>query len=110
MTTLAAELDIRPDFVFRQGRESDRHKDARFPRQGNNIMTERQKETDRLKKDIRDAQIESEILEKAVSIFSRSYSYYSYSGRTRIYKNLQVFSTLCHFSTCQFIIDLLLLR
>jgi transposase len=110
MTTLAAELDIRPDLVFRQGRESDRHKVARYHEQGNNIMAERQKETARLNKDIRDAQIECDIFKKAVSIFSKSYSNYSYSGRTRIYKNLQVFNTLHHFSTYQFIIDLLLLR
>ena len=42
-------------------------------------MTEEQKEIVRLKKELRDAQIERDILKKAVSIFSKSDGKYSNS-------------------------------
>jgi len=42
-------------------------------------MTEEQKEIAKLKKELRDAQLERDILKKAVSIFSRSDGKYSNS-------------------------------
>jgi len=42
-------------------------------------MTEEQKEIARLKKELRDAQLECDILKKAVSIFSRNDGKYSNS-------------------------------
>lgn len=68
---LAEELDIRPDLIYRWRRESEDHKDSSFPGQGNKAMTEEQKEITRLKKELRDAQLERDILKKAVSIFSK---------------------------------------
>jgi transposase len=79
LTALAGELDIRPDLIYRWRREATKHPDASFPGQGNKIQTEEQKEIARLKKELRDAQIERDILKKAVSIFSKNDGKYSNS-------------------------------
>jgi transposase len=77
ITALAAELDIRADLIYRWRRESTTHRDASFPGQGNKILTEDQKEIARLKKELRVAQMERDILKKAVSIFSKNDGKYS---------------------------------
>jgi transposase len=76
---LALEMDIRPDLIYRWRRLADIHKEASFPGQGNKILTEEQKEIARLKKELRDTQLERDILKKAVSIFSKSDGKYSNS-------------------------------
>ena len=78
-TALASELDIRADLIYRWRREAAKHKVASFPGQGNKILTQEQKEIARLKKELHDAQIERDILKKAVSIFSRNDGKYSNS-------------------------------
>ena len=78
-TALASELDIRADLIYRWRREATKHRVASFPGQGNKILTEEQKEIMRLKKELHDAQIERDILKKAVSIFSRNDGKYSNS-------------------------------
>ena len=50
-----------------------------FPGHGNPKQTEEQKEIAKLKKDLRDTQMERDILKKAVSIFSKSDGKYSNS-------------------------------
>jgi len=79
ISALAAELDLRIDMIYRWRREALANLGASFPGQGNKIMTEEQKEIARLKKELRDAQLERDILKKAVSIFSRSDGKYSNS-------------------------------
>jgi len=76
---LAAELDIRADLIYRWRREANKHLEASFPGQGNKILTDDQKAIARLKKELRDAQIERDILKKAVSIFSKNDGKYSNS-------------------------------
>jgi transposase len=76
---LASELDINPDLIYRWRREATTHLGASFPGQGNKILTEEQKEIALLKKELRDAQIERDILKKAVSIFSKNDGKYSNS-------------------------------
>ena len=76
---LASEMDIRPDLIYRWRRLAEVHKEASFPGHGNQILTEEQKEIVRLKKELRDAQLERDILKKAVSIFSKSDGKYSNS-------------------------------
>jgi transposase len=76
---LASELDINPDLIYRWRREATTHPGASFPGQGNKILTEEQKEIALLKKELRDAQIERDILKKAVSIFSKNDGKYSNS-------------------------------
>ncbi len=69
---VAEELDIRPDIVRRWKREMEQYGEGSFSGQGNANLTPEQKEIHRLKKELREAQIERDILKKAVSIFSRS--------------------------------------
>lgn len=76
---LAAELDLRPELIYRWRREALANDAASFPGQGNKMMTEEQKEIARLKKELRDAQLERDILKKAVSIFSKNDGKYSNS-------------------------------
>jgi len=78
-TALASELDIPADLIYRWRREAAKHQVASFPGQGNKILTQEQKEIARLKKELHDAQIERDILKKAVSIFSRNDGKYSNS-------------------------------
>ncbi len=77
ISALAAEMDIRPDLIYRWRREAVAFDRASSPGQGNNIMTGEQKKIARLKKELRDDQLERDILKKAVSIFSRSDGKYS---------------------------------
>ena len=79
LTALASELDIRAELIYRWRREASRHQAASFPGQGNKTLTEEQKEIARLKKELRDAQLERDILKKAVSIFSKNDGKYSNS-------------------------------
>ena len=79
LTTLASELDIRADLIYQWRKEAEAHRGASFPGQGNKILTEEQKEIAKLKKELRDAKLERDILKKAVSIFSKNDGKYSNS-------------------------------
>jgi len=76
---LADELDIRPDLLYRWRREAMGPSGTSFPGHGNPKMTEEEKEIARLKKELREIQLERDILKKAVSIFSKSDGKYSNS-------------------------------
>lgn len=69
---VAEELDIRPDMIRRWKRELEHHGEGSFSGYGNANLTPEQKEIKRLKKELKEAQIERDILKKAVSIFSRN--------------------------------------
>ncbi len=68
---VAEELGIRTELVTRWKREYSQYKDGSFSGHGNANMTAEQKEIARLKKELREAQLERDILKKAVSIFSK---------------------------------------
>jgi len=76
---LAEELEINPDLLYRWRREALESREASFPGQGNPKQTEQEKEIAKLKKELRDTQLERDILKKAVSIFSKSDGKYSNS-------------------------------
>jgi transposase len=76
-SALASELDIRADLIYRWRREAELNQGAIFPGQDNKILTDEQKEIARLKKELRDAQLERDIVKKAVSIFSKNDGRYS---------------------------------
>ena len=69
---IAVELDIRPELLYRWRREYQKYHNNSFPGQGKPKMTDLEREVARLKKELRDARMERDILKKAVSIFSRS--------------------------------------
>ncbi|GIV35572.1 MAG: transposase [Chitinophagales bacterium] len=76
---VADELGIRAELVRRWRREYEQYQEGSFSGQGVANMTAEQKEIARLKKALKDVQIERDILKKAVSIFSRSDGRYSNS-------------------------------
>ncbi len=76
---VADELGLRTELVTRWKREHQRYGDGSFSGHGNVNMTSEQKEIARLKKELRDAQLERDILKKAISIFSKGDNKYSNS-------------------------------
>jgi|SRR6478752_7738778 len=68
----AQELGIPQDLIRRWVREKRGKGSASFSGNGNASLTEDQKEIERLKKELREAQLERDILKKAVGIFSKN--------------------------------------
>lgn len=68
---VAEELGIRADLIRRWNREIEQYQEASFSGKGNANLTADQKEIASLKKALKEAQLERDILKKAVSIFSR---------------------------------------
>lgn len=68
----AKELGIPQDLIRRWTRERISKGTASFSGNGIPSLTEDQKEIERLKKELKDAQIERDILKKAISIFSKN--------------------------------------
>ena len=69
---LAKELKIRPELLYRWRRELEKKEGKSFPGNGKVIKTDMEMEMDLLKKRLKDAELENEILKKAVGIFSRN--------------------------------------
>jgi len=74
---VARELGIKPDLVSRWKREYSKHKEGSFSGHGNENMTEGEKEINRLKKELKEAELERDILKKAISIFSKGGNKYT---------------------------------
>ena len=69
---IADSLDIGPELLYRWRREYQQYEKNSFPGKGKPKMTDMERENAQLKKELRDAKMERDILKKAVSIFSRS--------------------------------------
>lgn len=69
---VSEDLGIRSDMVRRWKREYNQYQEGGFSGHGKANMTDEQKEIARLKRELSDAQIERDILKKAVGIFSRN--------------------------------------
>lgn len=76
-TEIGRELDIPSDLVRRWSREYKSNSRGSFSGNGKPVLTDEQKEILELKKALKNAEIERDILKKAVSIFSRSDNKYS---------------------------------
>jgi len=74
---IARELDIPGDMVRRWSREYKSNGDRSFAGNGKPILSPEQREIAELKKALKEAQIERDILKKAVCIFSKSDNKYS---------------------------------
>lgn len=77
LSALAKELDIPPAMLYRWRREFSAKQNGSFPGNGKVILSETEQELARLKKELRETQMERDILKKAVGIFSRSDGKYS---------------------------------
>jgi len=70
---LAEELDIHASVISRWRRQYlATGEQLSFPGNGKEILSEEQKEIRQLKKDVTEAKLETEILKKAIRIFSKS--------------------------------------
>ena len=65
------DLNIAPDLVRRWNREYKKYNDSSFSGKGIPNMTSEEKEISKLKKELADSKLETEILKKAISIFSK---------------------------------------
>ena len=74
---LAKELDVPPAMLYRWRREFFAKQNGSFPGNGKVILSETEQELARLKKELRETQLERDILKKAVGIFSKSDGKYS---------------------------------
>ena len=79
LIALSKELDVRPELLYRWRREFTLKSEASFPGNGKVIQNELESENARLKKQLKDTELENAILKKAVGIFSRSDGKYSNS-------------------------------
>jgi transposase len=67
---ICRELDIPASVLSRWRRESDAYGRNSFPGRGNPKLTDEQREISELKKRLGDAELERDILTKAIAIFS----------------------------------------
>ena len=67
---ICRELDIPTSVLSRWRRESDAYGRNSFPGRGNPKLTDEQREISELKKRLGDAELERDILTKAIAIFS----------------------------------------
>ena len=68
----ARELGVKASLIHRWKREQQEFSHNSFPGHGKVKMTDEQHEIAKLKKDLSEAKMETEILKKAISIFSTS--------------------------------------
>jgi transposase len=76
---VADELGLRTELVTRWKREYHQYQEGSFSGHGKANLTDEQKQILKLKKDLKEAQLERDILKKAISIFSKGDNKYSNS-------------------------------
>ena len=69
---IADELGIDKGLLYRWRKELKKYEGNSFPGHGTPKMTDLEREVTRLRKELRDAKMEREILKKAINIFSVS--------------------------------------
>jgi len=69
---VAMELDLHPDLIYRWRRQMKQRGERSFPGKGKQDLTPQEAEIARLKKELREVEIERDILKKAVRIFSKN--------------------------------------
>lgn len=67
---LASQYKIHANSLYKWRREYLSHEGSSFPGNGNKVLSEEQQEIERLKQQLREAELEKEILKKALGIFS----------------------------------------
>lgn len=72
ISDIADEYQIHKNSISRWRREYLETGQDSFPGEGNEQLNEEQQEIKRLKKELKEAKLESEILKKAIRIFSKS--------------------------------------
>ncbi|MEO6686687.1 MAG: hypothetical protein ABIN24_12010 [Dyadobacter sp.] len=72
--SLAKELDVPPDMLYRFRREFFASQNGSFPDNGKLILTEREQELGRLKKELFETQMERDILKRLSTVRSAAFS------------------------------------
>lgn len=67
---IGERYNVHPNSITRWRREFSTSKEEAFPGKGNKILTDDQREIDRLRKALREKELEAEILKKAMGIFA----------------------------------------
>ncbi len=67
---LADQYKVHPNTISKWRREYLRYEGSSFPGHGNKIMSAEEQEIARLKKQLKEAELEKDILKKALGIFS----------------------------------------
>ena len=75
--SLAERFDVSANTIYNWRSKYYRYEDNAFSGHGNKTMTDHEQEIAQLKKELRELQLERDILKKAVSIFSKSDSKFS---------------------------------
>lgn len=75
--SLAERFDISVNMIYNWRSKYLKYRENSFSGHGNKTMTDEQREISRLKKELREAELERDILKKAVSIFSKGDSKFS---------------------------------
>jgi transposase len=75
--SLAERFDVSANTIYNWRSKYFKYEDNAFPGHGNKTMTDSEREIACLKKELREAQLERDILKKAVSIFSKGDSKFS---------------------------------
>jgi len=70
--SLADRFGVSANAIYNWRSKYLKHKDAAFPGHGNKTMTDSEREIAVLKKQLRETELERDILKKAVGIFSKS--------------------------------------
>ena len=69
---VAEEYGIKPELLYRWRREFEKYEKNSFPGKGKPKLTDEEREIVELRKQLRDVEMERDILKKAISIFSKS--------------------------------------
>lgn len=69
---VAEEYGISAELLYRWRREFEKYEKNSFPGKGKPKLTDEEREIAELRKQLRDAEMERDILKKAISIFSKS--------------------------------------
>lgn len=74
---LAERFDISVNMIYNWRSKYFKYKENSFTGHGNKTMTDKERELENLKKELRETKLERDILKKAVSIFSKGDSKFS---------------------------------
>ena len=70
ISELAERYKVHPNSIYRWRMQYLKHDTASFPGNGNSVRSAEEQQIERLKKQLREAELEKEILKKALGIFS----------------------------------------
>ena len=71
IATIALRFNVSTNTIYNWRNQFKKHQEDAFPGNGIKIMSKSEREIENLKKQLREAQLERDILKKAIGIFSK---------------------------------------